>query len=325
MDKPEVDTADTTQTEIETPAVPEADTVNDTATPGEIAPDYLQKIFGKTTVETEDDNSDNKEDTVSEDEAEGDNADTPEAPVEDTQPVNVVFELEDNGKVETIDVSTEEGKAKAEKYMKAGRYVERVRHEQLEKETNLNQLATSIAYQTLYLQSQGKLSADDFMEKPFEHFDGKGTDEKDDVRLWNEHKREVNSKISQLNEYSANQSKTAKQFNSLVEKFASDHPEITDVQKWLNENVMPYHEPIFTYGNKPYPDDTLENIYFAKNKDKIIKDAVDKALKDYVKKPIVKKTTPQQLRVNTTEKTPEEMVREGLNKIVNPYGRKLAG
>jgi hypothetical protein len=323
MDKPEVDTTDTTQTVIETPAVPDADTI-DTANPGDLAPDYLKNVFGSDKVSAEDDNS-VPEDTVSEEEPGTDEDAPPEEPVEDTKPVNVVFELDDNGKVETIDVSTEEGKAKAEKYMKAGRYVERVRHEQKEKETNLNQLATSLAYQTLYLQSKGNLKADDFMEKPFEHFDGKGTDENDDVRLWNEHKREVNSRISQLNEFTANQSKTAQQFNSIVEKFAKDHPEITDVQDWINKNVLPYHEPIFTYGNKPYPEDTLENIYFAKNKDKIIKAEVDKALKDYVKKPVVKKTTPQQIRTNTTERTPEDMAREGFNKIVNPYGRKLVG
>jgi hypothetical protein len=330
MPKTEVDTTDTTQeTEIE--AGSGADTA-DTADINEQAIDYVKNLYGTATEKTEEDTSkkeseeevgEETEDTETEEEA-GDADEEQEVDEKETKLDNNIFELEENGKVEKIDISTEEGRSQAEKFMKAGRYVERVRHEQKEKENSLNQLAQSVAYQTLYLQNQGKLSSEDFAEKPFEDFIGVGKDDAEDRKLWSQENARVKKNISHLSEFTANHDRTAKQFNSLVNNFSKNHPEITDVSKWIQDNIMPYHAPIFTYGNEAYPEDTLEAIYFYKNKDSIIKAEVNKAVKDYVKKPTVKQTTPSQVKSKSSPDL-ETSLRDNLRKnVFNTDGRKLS-
>jgi hypothetical protein len=328
MPKNEVDTTDTTQEVIE--AGSGADTT-DTANINEQAIDYVKNLYGSATETAEEETSDEEanesneaetEDTKTEEEA-GDADEEQEVDEEETK-LNNIFELEENGKVEKIDISTEEGRAQAEKFMKAGRYVERVRHEQKEKENSLNQLAQSVAYQTLYLQNQGKLSSEDFAEKPFEDFIGVGKDDAEDRKLWSQENARVKKNISQLNEFTVNHDKTAKQFNSLVDSFSKNHPEITDVSKWIQDNIMPYHAPIFTYGNQPYPEDTLEAIYFFKNKDKVIKAEVDKAIKDYIKKPVVKKVTPSQIKSQSSPDMETALKNRLMKNVFNPEGRKLA-
>jgi len=339
MENQEVDTLETTNQEIETPAVEQPDT-DDTGDKTQPAIDFIKKTFPTDSEEPETENTEDTPEVVSEDESaeeepvdtdtegeeESDEPDENEPDTEVTEPVkDTVIELNADGNVEAIDVSTEEGKAKAKKYMEAGRYVERVRHEQKEKETVLNQMSQTLAFQRMYLESQGKLGGDEFLEKPFEYFVGKGEDDNEDLKLWNDHKKTVGQKLSQLGQYAANQGKTFEQFGKLTEQFGKNHPEITDVNKWVEENVLPYHDPIWTFGDKQFPEDTLENIYFGKNKDKIIKDAVDKAVKEYVKKPTVKKTTPSQIKTKTSSTPAEEIMKKFTKSVFNPEGRKLAG
>lgn len=327
----EVDTTDTTQEQKEIQGNSEVDTV-ETTNLNEKTSDYIQNLFGVPKTATEEETSDEEADEDNEAETEDTDTEEGEEELEDEQEeeteeetkLNNIFKLEENGKVEEIDISTEAGRAQAEKFMKAGRYVERVRHEQKEKENSLNQLAQSVAYQTLYLQNKGQLSSEDFTEKPFEDFIGVGKDDAEDRKLWSQENARVKKNISELTDFANNHDRTAKQFSSLVSEFSKNHPEITNVQEWIEKNIMPYHAPIFTYGNEPYPQDTLEAIYFFKNKDKIIKAEVDKAVKDYVKKPAVKKVTTSQIK-DKAPKNLETNLREKLRKnVFNTDGRQLS-
>jgi hypothetical protein len=322
----EVDTTDTTQEQEEIQGNSEVDTV-ETTNLNEKTSNYIQDLFGVPNATTEEETSEEEieeEDTETEEGEEESEDEQEEETEEETKLNNNIFKLEENGKVEEIDISTEAGRAQAEKFMKAGRYVERVRHEQKEKESSLNQLAESVAYQTLFLQNKGQLSSEDFIEKPFEDFIGVGKDDAEDRRLWSQENARVKKNISELTDFANNHDRTAKQFSSLVNEFSKNHPEITNVQEWIEKNIIPYHAPIFTYGNEPYPQDTLEAIYFFKNKDKIIKAEVDKAVKDYVKKPAVKKVTTSQIK-DKAPKNLETNLRERLRKnVFNTDGRQLS-
>ena len=308
-----------------------ADTVNDTAEQNTVADteqdtaslaDYAKNIFNPDSRILDGEETPEQEDTDAPEQVE-EATEAEDEPTEDVPPAKTVLELNVDGNKREIDYSTDEGKKELVELAQKGSAWESKRQAQNEKERSLNQFAQTLAYQTLYLQSKGELNGEDFLEKPYEFFVGKGETEKDDLKLWNDHKKEVDQKKTHLNKFTENHNKTSQQFNGLVEKFAQNHPEVTDVPKWIAENIMPYHDPVFTYGNVPYPEDTIENIYFAKNKDKIIKDAVDKALKDYVKKPVVKKPVSPQVR--TPETSSQDMLREHIQNVFNPEKRKLAG
>ncbi|HRK00908.1 MAG TPA: hypothetical protein PL089_14960, partial [Ignavibacteria bacterium] len=66
------------------------------------------------------------------------------------------------------------------------------------------------------------------------------------------------------------------------------------------------------------PADTIEMVYFYKNKDKIIKEAVEKSLRDHIKKP-VKKVVNQSSAVKKTDAVNTIPTQ----KIFNPDNRQL--
>lgn len=311
-DQSDVDTSETTEQGTEEIELPE----EDQDWTEEQQKQYIaQMLKGGKTSDTTSDDVDTDEETSDSDEDESNEA--------------VSLEIEVEGEKEVFDLNDEEQRKKLIQYAGKGRYLEKERQkdkeakQEFEKEKQLlTQQANSVAFQMMYLASQGKLNAEEFQEKPYEDFIGEGEDEDEDRKLWKEHNDKVKTNLKNLEEYSKRYKQTHDSFKKVVNSFSEKHPDIKDTAKWIEENMTPYHLPIATYGAVEYPEDTLEMIYFWRNKDKIIKEEVSKALKDYVKKPLIKKQTsggtPNNLPQNSND-----AVSNMVKNIFNPLNKKL--
>lgn len=266
---------------------------------------------GEQAEETTEEDSETEEETEEETES-----DESEVTGETTD--NDLLELNVEGEIEKFSLKDDSQRKKLIEYAQKGRFLEKERAKDSADKKQFNQLAQSVAYQVLYNQMQGKISNDDFIEKPYDHFIGTGENETEDLKLWNEHKQTVRQNQANLNEYASRHKKMAESYSKLVMEFKSKHPEVSEPEKWIEENLSPYHAPIFTYGAVEYPADTIEMVYFYKNKDKIIKEAVEKSLRDHIKKP-VKKVVNQSSAVKKTDAVNTIPTQ----KIFNPDNRQL--
>lgn len=194
--------------------------------------------------------------------------------------------------VEKYDLSKKEDVDKLLKYASGGRLFEVDRaeinkdREELKGERNvLQQHAEYVGYSIMNLVSAGKLTSKDFMELPFEDFagasaiydkDGQVTQEATDAgdrKLWNDHNTQAKKNKDQLIEYESGVKKMAEDYKTMLTEFKTKHPEIEDIDKWVNEAISPYHMPVVTFGKVSYPKDTLEMLWTWKNLDKVLEAA----------------------------------------------------
>lgn len=200
--------------------------------------------------------------------------DTEEKPAE-TEVVaeKIVLEAKVGETITPFDLSNPDEKNKAVAFIQKGmNYEKKMAEFNQEKSKTLTahqSQAIGLAFQELFLQSQGKIKKEDYIELPYEQFEGKTDTTQGDIELWNKHKSDVAEKRATLENYARDRKNTEAQFDVIQNDFFSKHKDIKDAEKWLEENLYPYHAPIMTFGKVPYPADTLEMIWFWKNKDRI--------------------------------------------------------
>lgn len=237
----------------------------------------------------------------------------------------------DTAITEKYDISKKEDREKILQFAQKGRFVEKELSEfKQEKEvfqqerTVLSDISAYVGYNILNQQAGGKLTQRDFMNLPYEDFigasektdkDGNVIEEataEGDRALWNAHNQNAEKKRGTLQEYEKNIRKTAEGFKAMREKFAADHPEISDIDAWIKDNMGPYHSPVVSYGNAPYPEDTFEMIYFWKNKDSIIKEAEERGRRTAAKAKVERNT--QTTKISSGAK-PMQKVDKVVNKM----------
>jgi len=347
---PEPKAVETTETTEETQATNESDQDVDTpeTTPAEEGEEWteeqqseyiasmLQRGGGgseETTIEkqatesTEEKEDDESEET--EEEAVDTEAEVVESDEQEEATSTGTIEIEVDGKKESFDLTDEEQRSKLVQFAQKGRFLERERAKDADKskqfvqlQQQLDQQSASVGFQMLYLANEGKLETEDFQEKPYELFIGKGEDEKEDLKLWNDDKKRVATNIAKLREFGDRYKQSFDKFVQMSEKFAQSHPDIEDTPAWVEENISPYQNAVLSYGALEYPEDTLEMIYFWKNKDTIIENKVKEALKGYIKKkPIKSQTTTSEMA--TSVKIDDNPVRETIQRMFGSKGRKL--
>ena len=243
-----------------------------------ISEEYLANIFNKgQKIETA------KPEGESETETDTDEGEEQQTETE-TEPYEITLKVENTE--EKYDLNKEEDVKKIVQFAQKGRFLEKERHQdKIEKQATQNAL-NGVGFQYLFLQSQGKLGNQDFLEKPFSDFEG-ASDKKDaqgnvteegshekDIELWNEHKEKVRQNKGNINDFKTKTVENTAKFNSMMDKFQGSHPEITNVEEWTKENLLPYYSAILSLGYHPYPEDMVEMIYFWKNRDSILKEAV---------------------------------------------------
>lgn len=237
------------------------------------SPSTLEKASPEPVVPPKSENSEILDDDA------GDDIFSPKPPATEPEPETevekekIVLEAKVGDVITPFDLANPDEKSKAVAFIQKGmNYEKKMAEFNQEKSKTLtahqNQ-AIGLAFQELYLQSQGKISKEDYIELPYEQFEGKTDTEKGDIELWNKHKAEVAEKRANLEAYARDRKNTEAQFEVIQNEFFTKHKDIKDADKWLEENLYPYHAPIMTFGKVPYPPDTLEMIWFWKNKDKI--------------------------------------------------------
>ena len=116
---------------------------------------------------------------------------------------------------------------------------------------------------------------------------------------YNAAKTKIQSNIDALNTYNTGFAKMQTNFTAMVKEFKTKHPDMTDEQvtEFITENVTPYAKPFETFGMEVHPSDTLEMIYFWKNKEKYdadwqkkVDNAKAEAIKELANKPVKKHT-----------------------------------
>jgi hypothetical protein len=248
------------------------------------------------------------------------------------------FTKDGKEEVEKYDLSKKEDVDKLFKYASGGRLFE-VERAGLNKEKEeftgekeiLRQHAEYVGYSILNLVSSGKMTSKDFMELPFEDFAGasaeydkegsivKDATDEGDRKLWNEHNTQAKKNKETMIDYEKGVKKMAGDFALMQNEFKTKHPEIDDVDKWVNENISPYHLPVVTYGKVSYPADTLEMIYFWKNREKIIEDAKKEGRRAKASV-VIKRDKPGSKIINTRNGVYEKAV--DLAKNIVSAGRK---
>jgi hypothetical protein len=217
--------------------------------------------------------------------------------------------------VEKFDLNKPEEREKVLQFAQKGRFFEKEQAEFKTEKERFNQEKVTLADISSYvgysiLNQQAKalkdgapLTSRDFLNLPFEDFVGSSEKRDADGNIieeatdtgdranWNAHNQKAEQNRQKLQQYSTAINKTANGFIQMKEKFAKEHPEITDVDKWIGENLAPYHAPVVTYGEKEYPADTFEMIYTWKNLDRIIKEAEERGRKSNAKAKIERDTT----------------------------------
>lgn len=148
------------------------------------------------------------------------------------------------------------------------------------------------------------MTEDDFIGKS----DKEGAEaEAEEKQMWQNHIKEVET----MKLYQKGFRNMQEGLYNLKSQFAEKHPEITDVNEWIKENITPYAAPFETFGGLPYPEDTFEMIHYWKNREaneanwqKRVDDALAKGEKEgerkVAKKPVVKKSDTKAVRTNET-------------------------
>lgn len=224
----------------------------DDGTPSDILDDSIEDLFSPKLPDTEE----NKP-----------------AETEDDKKEKIVLEAKVGETITPFDLTNPDEKNKAVAFIQKGmNYEKKMAEFNQEKSKTLtahHAQAIGLAFQELYLQSQGKINKEDYIELPYEQFEGKTDTTQGDIELWNKHKSEVAERRANLEAYARDRKNTEAQFEVIQNDFFSKHKDIKDPDKWLEENLYPYHAPVMTFGKVAYPPDTLEMIWFWKNKDRI--------------------------------------------------------
>jgi hypothetical protein len=221
------------------------------------------------------------------------------SPAESESIVELKFTKDGKQEAEKYDLGKKEDVEKILKYASGGRLFE-VERAALTKEKEeftgqkevLAQHAEYVGYSILNLVSSGKMTSRDFMELPFEDFTGSSakydtsgniTEEATDAgdrKLWNEHNTQAKKNKESMIEYERGVKKMADDYRVMMDEFKTKHPEIEDLEKWVNESISPYHMPVVTFGKASYPKDTLEMIWTWKNLDKVLENARKEGRRD---------------------------------------------
>lgn len=232
---------------------------------------------------------------------------------------------------ETFDFNTEEGRNKVIQYAQKGRHYEREMEALNENRKALdsdqrmtNEAMTKNAFVTLWLQSRGEVTTNDLVELPFEEFEGSSAkldnegniieqgSREADIRNWNAHTAQVKEARQKLKDFVNNSQRHSAEIETAQNEFFSNHPEIQDKGKWLEENIQPYYDAIISFNYHPMPKDFMEMIHFWKNKDTIIN---EKVKAERIKKAKIKfEPTPSELSPNLKR---DDVIKSAMDKEVD--------
>lgn len=195
-----------------------------------------------------------------------------QADTEQAEP-QVVLELKVEGKTETYDLSKPEQKALLVQFAQKGKHYEQKMAEfNTEKSKTLTaqqSQAIGLAFQEMFLQSQGKLNHADYLELPYEQFEGRTDTTQGDIEAWNAHKAEVTQRRTALQDYAKSRQETEAKFEVIQEDFFAKHKEIENAEEWMEKYVYPLHAPVYTFGKVPYPSDILDMVWFWHNRNEV--------------------------------------------------------
>jgi hypothetical protein len=279
---------------------------------------YLDDIFGKDNIDRVASSEDANANTVTQE-----NENNEQIPT--TENNESIVTLKDGDFSRDIDINKDEDWNYLVQHANKGLNYERKlsdfnqrMNELVAKENQVKDIAQQIAFNVMYLQNKGELNQDAFMKKPFELFRGQGKDDNEDLILYNRHIAEVDNNLRQLNNYADNYLKTSVKYDQMINTFKSNHKDITNMNEWMEENVMPYHRPIQTMGMIPYPEDTLEMIYFWKNRQQILTE-LEKSIRRKVAKQTPK--TPSNIS-GVKNNTSKNVLDQAIDSVFND-NRKL--
>ncbi len=211
---------------------------------------------------------------------------------DDAEPYLV--EINVNGTKEEYDLNKEEDLSKVLQFANKGRFFEKEQQTFKKEKAEMESYKAGLtqAAQIMYQKSLAdmNLSEDGMLELPYEEFIGTTDSKAGDIKAYNDHKAQLNrGRVFADNVY-----KSRQKFDNVKATFQTAHPEITDVNAWIQENLQPLIEPILTYGEKEFPDDILEMIYSYKNKEKRESKVKEDTLREFAKKKPMRKLVPNQ-------------------------------
>jgi hypothetical protein len=199
-----------------------------------------------------------------------------------------IMELVDNENTEKYDLRKAEDRAKVKERAQKGLRIEREMATLKKKSEDFDAVIeqhgmreNTMAHNLLYLQSQGKINAQEFIELPYEEFIGSSEEvdkegnviraatKEGDLANWNKHKQQVAAHNKVLQDYAGNFRRVAAGYQKMVSDFSAKHPEIKDVKAWINEHLGRFSAPILNYGASDYDPETLEMVYSWINRNKI--------------------------------------------------------
>jgi hypothetical protein len=217
----------------------------------------------------------------------------------ETQETNNDFLLEAKieNDVEKFDLKDEKQRSKAIEYIQKGRHYEKRMHEVNEQEKLVKQLNDSIGYNYLSLIAKGDVPVAKPIFNELAEGNGKAVLDDDGKTVlymeYNDRKECAKAELKYEKLLQAKQNfglqlqQTYKSYKEMKSKFEKNHPD-TNIEEFEKNVVDPIYNSLTSFGAKEIPNDLFEMLYFGANRQKIIKDEVDKALKNYVKKPTVK-------------------------------------
>jgi hypothetical protein len=238
---------------------------------------------------------------------------------------NSEWELETNveGNIEKFNLKDETQKAKLIEYAQKGRHYEKVRQEQNEKEKLINSNAQGMAMNYLQLITKGDIPLAEPIQNslaegngiPLLDEDGKTLIglEYSDSREYAKAKAKYDRTLRALNEYQSLTQQNLGSWQNAKGKFATNHPDV-NVSEFIEKSVDPYYNALISFGTKAIPEDFFEVIYKGKMYQTLVKAEVDKALKNYVKKPVTKAKSPTGKPLGS-DKEQDRMINSALNNI----------
>lgn len=245
---------------------------------------------------------------------------------EEELPKQTLLELKVNGETFKFDLENDEDRDAVIQFAQKGKNYENKVHELNQDKTEvgnqkvlLDNTVHSLAFYTLFNRSQGSEAPrqSDYIAEGGKYYDKFDNDE-DALKAYEADKKSYLDMLPKVEEFQKSFNVTKQKYGEMMNRFKEAHPNVTDMAKWLEENVNPYHAPIHTFGATPYPEDTLEMIYFWRNKDEF-----EKNIREDERRKLATKTPskPKGPTSKKTQPTKKDELGETVNKnIASMFG-----
>lgn len=290
-----VDTVETTETveQKNTETQLGDDTkINETSPEAKAQKGYIGNLLNGTPIETSIQKVDDTQENLEVDK-DGKLIEKPKELTEEEK--QFIIDLEVEGDNEPIDFRTEDGKAKLKQYAQQGKhYSQNMAKVNQEKEEVTKQQAAVNEQQELavsqYLRNMSRNGIR--LEKPNEdpiyigNEDRWETETEANTRFTNE-KQVYDATRDALDNWQEGNRKYQKSYSEMETEFRNKNEDLKDpakFQSWIDKNVNPLIKSFISCGSVEVPKNFLDMVKLYEDKDKIIKDAVDKALETDRKK-----------------------------------------